>query len=170
MFALIAALPFVGDLVGKANRLVVEALAWLAVAVAIAGAGAVAYERVYDRGVAAEHGQTLAARAERDGWKARALQAEAAAADNEASALALGRQLSENADTYDRADAQARADADRYTAALDAARAARCEVRGEAVPDAVHRALTGKAAPDEDAPLPESFRAAERALRKGRHR
>lgn len=170
MFPLLAALPFVGDLVGKANRVLVEVLAWLALAVAVAVAGAVAYEHVYNRGVAAEHGHTVAAQAERDGWKVRALQAEAAAKDNEAAALALGQQVVDQADAFDRADAQAHADADRYTAALDAARAARCEAKAEAVPDTAHRALTGKAPPDEDAPLPESFRAAERALRKGRHR
>ncbi|GJD90609.1 hypothetical protein BHAOGJBA_4151 [Methylobacterium hispanicum] len=43
-----------------------ERFSVLAIAIAVA----VSYGCVYDRGVAAEHGQTLAAR---DGWKARAI-------------------------------------------------------------------------------------------------
>jgi cytochrome c1 len=166
MFALLAALPFVGGLIGRANRFLVELLAWGGLAVAIAIAGAAAYERVYDRGVAAERGHTIAAQAERDIWRNRAVRAEATAADNERSALALGRSLQEQADAYDRADAQAHADADRYTAALDAARAARC-IAG---PDPVHQALTGRTSPPEDAPLPMSLREAVKSLRKGGHR
>jgi hypothetical protein len=166
MFALLAALPFVGGLIGRANRIVVELLAWGALAAAIAIAGAVAYERVYDRGVAAERGHTLAAQAERDLWRNRAVQAEATAADNERAALALGGALTDQAEAYDRADAQARADADRYTRALEAARSTRC-VAG---PDPVRQVLTGRVSPAEDAPLPMSLREAVKSLRKGGHR
>lgn len=166
MFSLLAALPFVGGLIGRANRFLVEFLAWAVLVAAIAIAGAVAYERVYDRGAAAEHGHTLAAQAERDVWRNRAVQAEATAADNERAALALGGALTDQAEAYDRADAQAKADTARYTAALDAARAARC-VAG---PDPIHQVLTGRASPAEDAPIPASLKEAVTSLRKGAHR
>jgi endonuclease/exonuclease/phosphatase (EEP) superfamily protein YafD len=168
--SLLALVPGLGGLVDHARAWLIELVAWIALAVAVAVAGAVAYERVYDRGVTAEHGHTLAAQAERDTWKARALQAEATASDNEASALALGQSLTDQADAFDKADAQAHADAGRYTEALDAARRGRCEAAAPTVPDAVHQALSGRAPAPEDAGLPESFKAAERALRKARHR
>ncbi|MCX4196548.1 hypothetical protein OMR07_13980 [Methylobacterium organophilum] len=169
LVAILALIPGLGGLVEHAKAWVVELILWGLLALALVVGGIVAYDHVYDRGVAAERGHTTAAKAERDGWKVRALTAEAAARDNETSALALGKQVVDQADAFDRADAQARADADRYTAALDAARQARCQAQAVPVPDPVHRALTGTATP-EDAPLPESFKAAERALRKGKHR
>ncbi len=93
LLSLLLLIPGVGTLLGNVKAWVVEAVVWALLAVAIAVAGAVAYEHVYDRGVAAERGYTLAAQAERETWRNRAVQAEATAADNERAALALGRSL-----------------------------------------------------------------------------
>ncbi|KMO16014.1 hypothetical protein [Methylobacterium platani] len=113
LVSLLALVPGLGGLVEHGKAWLIESLAWLAIAVPARSPAP-----------SPKHGQTLAARAERDVWKTRALQAGATAADNEASALAVGRQLSDFSDTFDLADAQARAEADRYTADLDAARTA----------------------------------------------
>ncbi|WCS27966.1 hypothetical protein LOK46_14415 [Methylobacterium sp. NMS14P] len=123
ILSLLTFVPGVGGLVEHAKAWVVELILWGLLALALVVGGIVAY----DRGVAAERGPTTAAQAERDDWKVRALSAEAAAKDNESAAMALGQQVVHQADAYDRADAQARADANRYTAALDAARQARCQ-------------------------------------------
>ncbi|MBE7244624.1 MAG: hypothetical protein INR63_06715 [Actinomycetospora chiangmaiensis] len=154
ILSLLTFIPGVGGLIEHAKTWVVEIILWALLALALVVGGIVAYDHVYDRGVAAERGHTTAAQAERDGWKVRALSAEAAAKDNESSAMALGQQVVDQADAYDRADAQARADADRYTAALGADRHAGCGAQAAPVLDPVHRALTGTATP-EDAPLPD---------------
>ncbi|WP_264048942.1 hypothetical protein [Methylobacterium flocculans] len=132
---------------------------------ALAWAGIATYDHVYDAGVAAEHAKTQAVETKLDAMTDRALQAEATAKDNETAALALGQSLTDQAAAYDAHDASAKSDADAYTAALDAARRARCPDVPDPIPGAIHGALTGIVTP-EDAPLPGSLKAAIRDLKR----
>ena len=72
MFPLLAALPFVGPLIGKANRVLVETVLFGLVALASVGAVAWGVAEVYSAGKAAEQGATRAAIVRAEGAEATA--------------------------------------------------------------------------------------------------
>ncbi|KQU17614.1 hypothetical protein ASG63_08900 [Methylobacterium sp. Leaf94] len=171
ILSLVALVPGLGGLVEHAKAGIIELVLWVVLALAVAVSGAVAYEHVYDRGAASGRAKVSALTLEVGTLKAQVAQAAAAAEESASTAEGLAQQLTDLAVTTNAEGAQAHADADRYTAALHAAETRCGHAEGAStIPDAVHDALTGRAVPSEDAPIPGSLRDAVRALRKGSHR